>query len=256
MRHIFLCMAALAFVPVLRAQDEPKANKEKSSQEQFEALVGEFNGARQQLLKQYRAAKTDAERQKIKKQREQSQEEFAGRFLQLAQKDPKGENAFDAMSFVTALGSRAQAHKALELITKHHPDNLGPLCQMLGQVGSPSSEATLREMMQSTANAKVRASAGLALAQALKGKSESDEVTPEEGAKFANEAKDLFSKIVEKKEADADALEEAKAQLWELINLGIGKKAPEITGKDADGKEFKLSDYQGKVVVIDFWANW
>jgi cytochrome oxidase Cu insertion factor (SCO1/SenC/PrrC family) len=32
-----------------------------------------------------------------------------------------------------------------------------------------------------------------------------------------------------------------------------GKRAPEITGEDADGANFKLSDYRGKVVLLDFW---
>jgi cytochrome oxidase Cu insertion factor (SCO1/SenC/PrrC family) len=32
-----------------------------------------------------------------------------------------------------------------------------------------------------------------------------------------------------------------------------GNRAPEIEGKDADGKHFKLSDYRGKVVLLDFW---
>jgi hypothetical protein len=36
----------------------------------------------------------------------------------------------------------------------------------------------------------------------------------------------------------------------------IGQVAPEIQGTDADGKEFKLSDYRGKVVVLDFWGGW
>jgi hypothetical protein len=36
----------------------------------------------------------------------------------------------------------------------------------------------------------------------------------------------------------------------------IGDLAPEIIGKDADGTEFKLSDYRGKVVVLDFWGDW
>ena len=39
-------------------------------------------------------------------------------------------------------------------------------------------------------------------------------------------------------------------------NLAIGKVAPEIVGKDVDGKEMKLSDYRGKVVVLDFWGDW
>jgi hypothetical protein len=32
--------------------------------------------------------------------------------------------------------------------------------------------------------------------------------------------------------------------------------APEIAGKDLDGKAFKLSDYRGKVVLLDFWGHW
>jgi cytochrome oxidase Cu insertion factor (SCO1/SenC/PrrC family) len=35
-----------------------------------------------------------------------------------------------------------------------------------------------------------------------------------------------------------------------------GDMAPEITGTDQDGKQFKLSDYQGKVVLLEFWASW
>jgi cytochrome oxidase Cu insertion factor (SCO1/SenC/PrrC family) len=39
-------------------------------------------------------------------------------------------------------------------------------------------------------------------------------------------------------------------------DLAIGKVAPDIVGEDIDGKAFKLSDYRGKVVVIDFWGHW
>lgn len=35
--------------------------------------------------------------------------------------------------------------------------------------------------------------------------------------------------------------------------LDVGKKAPEILGRDLAGKEVRLSDYRGKVVLIDFW---
>ena len=34
-----------------------------------------------------------------------------------------------------------------------------------------------------------------------------------------------------------------------------GKPAPEVVGEDIDGKPFKLSDFKGKVVVIDFWTT-
>jgi peroxiredoxin len=35
-----------------------------------------------------------------------------------------------------------------------------------------------------------------------------------------------------------------------------GKMAPDIEGEDIDGKRFKLSDYRGKVVLLDFWGDW
>ena len=34
------------------------------------------------------------------------------------------------------------------------------------------------------------------------------------------------------------------------------KAAPEFSLKDADGKTVHLSDYKGKVVLLDFWATW
>ena len=40
------------------------------------------------------------------------------------------------------------------------------------------------------------------------------------------------------------------------VGLGIGKQAPDFVVKDAEGVSFKLSDYRGKVVVLDFWGYW
>jgi hypothetical protein len=40
------------------------------------------------------------------------------------------------------------------------------------------------------------------------------------------------------------------------VGLALGKLAPDFTAKDADGASFKLSDYRGKVVVLDFWGFW
>ncbi|HUQ94828.1 MAG TPA: TlpA disulfide reductase family protein [Bryobacteraceae bacterium] len=34
------------------------------------------------------------------------------------------------------------------------------------------------------------------------------------------------------------------------------KPAPEFSLKDADGRTVKLSDYRGKVVLLNFWATW
>ena len=53
-----------------------------------------------------------------------------------------------------------------------------------------------------------------------------------------------------------EVAEKAKGELFEIRHLAVGKAAPEVTGKDSGGNEFKLSDYRGKVVVLDFWADW
>ncbi len=36
----------------------------------------------------------------------------------------------------------------------------------------------------------------------------------------------------------------------------VGSPAPNFEGKTLNSKEIKLSDYTGKVVLIDFWASW
>ena len=48
----------------------------------------------------------------------------------------------------------------------------------------------------------------------------------------------------------------AKNQLFAIRNLAIGATAPEIEGKDLDGNDIKLSDFRGRVVVLDFWGHW
>ena len=41
-----------------------------------------------------------------------------------------------------------------------------------------------------------------------------------------------------------------------ISTLTVGKLAPEVAGRDLDGKPFKLSDYRGKVVLLVFSAEW
>jgi hypothetical protein len=49
-------------------------------------------------------------------------------------------------------------------------------------------------------------------------------------------------------------------QIRGAINLrekyGVGCDSPDIAGIDLDGVEFKLSDYKGKVIFLDFWGDW
>ncbi|HPF46485.1 MAG: TlpA family protein disulfide reductase [Alphaproteobacteria bacterium] len=39
-------------------------------------------------------------------------------------------------------------------------------------------------------------------------------------------------------------------------NLNIGDAIPDALGSDIDGTKINSSDYQGKIMVISFWATW
>ena len=41
-----------------------------------------------------------------------------------------------------------------------------------------------------------------------------------------------------------------------VASPGDSKAAPDFSLKDVDGRVVHLSDYKGKVVVLDFWATW
>jgi hypothetical protein len=47
-----------------------------------------------------------------------------------------------------------------------------------------------------------------------------------------------------------------KALLGAAPHAALGGVAPEIIGVDADSKPMKLSDYRGKIVMLDFFGNW
>ena len=52
-------------------------------------------------------------------------------------------------------------------------------------------------------------------------------------------------------------LAEAEADLVRSIRHGtVGGTLPEVTGTRIDGVEESLSDYRGRVVLLDFWATW
>jgi thiol-disulfide isomerase/thioredoxin len=44
--------------------------------------------------------------------------------------------------------------------------------------------------------------------------------------------------------------------LFVLLTCGIASAQSTLTLKDINGRQFSLSDYKGKVVLINFWATW
>jgi hypothetical protein len=52
---------------------------------------------------------------------------------------------------------------------------------------------------------------------------------------------------------DTDYGMKARAELYRPV---VGEAAPDFKGKTLDGYEFNLSDYRGKVVLLDFYGFW
>jgi AhpC/TSA family len=61
-------------------------------------------------------------------------------------------------------------------------------------------------------------------------------------------------RLIQDKTDDAAIKDFASIHL-RLLDL-IGKPAPSISGTDIEGKEVRLADFQGDVVLVVFWATW
>ena len=59
----------------------------------------------------------------------------------------------------------------------------------------------------------------------------------------------------EEKETSKETKKEEVEEVEE-VDIAIGELAPDFTLKNLDGEEVSLSDYKGKIVLINFWATW
>lgn len=231
--------------------------KAASATEAYQALVKEHEAAQQEFSKVYSAAKTDEERQKVMVKYPDAQK-FAGRFLALAEKNPKDPSAIDALVWVATRGRSGPAfEKALDILYREHlqSEKVGAVCQSLIYSDSREAEQLLRGVMEKNPHHEAQGQATLCLAQFLNHRSG---MNPSNST--SHEAEILFEQVVGKyadvKGYRGTLADLATSELFEVRNLGISKVAPDIEGEDVEGKRFKLSEYRGKVVVIDFWGDW
>ena len=67
---------------------------------------------------------------------------------------------------------------------------------------------------------------------------------------------EAYTEIALRKGSDLMISAMAERELFEIQNLQVGDAVPDIEGLDAEGISFRLSDYKGQVVVLDFWGFW
>jgi len=288
-RTVAGALALLALLPAVRALDSPKPAGTPA--EQLKALEAEYTKSMADFMTAYRAAKDNDERQKLFKEKYPNPDKFADRFLALAEKHPKDGAAVDALVWVVS-NSRNPAkggprEKALNLLKREYltSDKIAPLCESLARGFDKEGRETLQTVLDKNPNADVKAAACLALAtnlqsraslakqfkerpgtakayEGMMGKEAVEEIEKkgEEGLK--KDAVKYLERVVkdfpDAKDSKGKPLaRDAKTRIDGILHpVVVGKAAPEIDGEDTDGKAFKLSDYKGKVVLLDFWGNW
>lgn len=181
--------------------------------------------------------------------------------------------------------AKTPRERALEILLRDHitSDKLAPFAERLGFARDKESEKQLRLLIERNPHRDVQGTATLALGRFVKsraqaarrldqaemrermekssGKEYVQELLALDLPKTDKEVEQLFERVAEKY---ADVKDErrgtlgkiAEAELFEIRRLAVGMTAPDIEADDLDGKSFKLSDYRGKVILLDFWGNW
>lgn len=284
-RRILVLILNLSVATATASQQE----KPITPAEEYKALRREYDRASSSGV-----PLTDAERMAFVGRSYKHRYALAQKFLELAEKHPSDPIAIDSLMQavwqvntmwpVELVGKETARAKAFELLHRDHirSDKLGPLCQRISYGFCEEYEPFLRAVLAKNPHESVQATAALALGQHLNNRLmriDLCRVQPDQLKEFAGlhgqdylanllrqprdkaekEIEEVFERAGEKfgavKLPGGDSVaERAKAELFGIRNLSVGKMAPDIDGEDQDGKRFKLSDYRGKVVLLDFWS--
>ena len=238
-----LILTATLVLPCTAADKQSRTAGSIASE--YKRLTKQFEDARQEYSKAYQKA-NEEERKKLKYP---DTLKHAQELLALAEQNPRDPGAIDALTGAVLHG-RYQGNsdvvpKALELLKAHHieSEKLDAVCRLLAYSSrEEENKEFLTAAMAKNPHQQVKGAAALSLGQLMAHRNPA-------------QAEQHFNDVIEKY-GTAEQKKTAKGELFEMHNLAIGKVAPEITGEDVDGKKFKLSDYRGKVVVLDFWGDW
>jgi hypothetical protein len=184
---------------------------------------------------------------------------------------------------VEVAGDDSARTRAFALLQRDHvrSNRLGPVCQRIAFGFCKEYETFLRAALRDNPHRDVQALACLALAhflnnrlqrldllrdrpdlarefEGLFGKEYLEALRRQDRTRAAKETEAFFEQAAmnygDVKIPDGGTVgEKARAGLFEIRHLCVGKVAPDIEGEDQDGKRFRLSDYRGKVVLLDFW---
>ena len=227
-------------------------------------LNDEFDAAQKEFSTAYRARSTEIGRDAGEDERAALREwydanqpgpRFAPRFEALADAAKGSDTAVRAWSRVLELGDGAAKTRALKALVA------GPDSTELASIASQVQNArdlpredvyALLSKMRASAHRSVVAPGTYSLGKMLMA-----ETGEREKAKGRGMMEMLARDFSDVKTRRGKAWSEiAAADLYEIDHLQIGMVAPEFESIDETGAAFKLSDYRGKVTVLDFWGFW
>ncbi len=267
----------------------PASNSDARS-ERMKAVQSEYEAAMDAFYEPFRQAKTDEERQKLAETtKPPDAAPYYARARAIVNEDPADAAAFAALSFlVSQRGEKEAVARDIGLLERHHFESaqMLELLMQLQYSDSPAGKALLARLAKESPHREVRGRALMAQAEALKdelstsaqiaaltddkergeyvgyfGQEEFDRLLALDRARVEADVLALYETVV-REYADVPAMrsgaigDQARAAIHELRNLVVGKVAPDIAGEDVQGVAFHLSDYRGKVVLLDFWGNW
>jgi thiol-disulfide isomerase/thioredoxin len=246
------------------------AQPKLTPKEQFEALVKEFEAAAKQRDAALNNAKTREEFKKTLAELAGRGEPktYAPKFIALIKDHPQDNAALDALTWLLAYDDYV-VPEVHAVIVRHwvQREEFVEVCRMLmydpsHQGGDPLLQAAIEK----SPHAAVLATARFALAEShlqqadLRAgpgyKAEEREKLQKKADELLQEVIDNFGSVADPRLPKTTLAKSAEKLLFELRHLSIGKPAPEIRGKDIDGKQLQLSAFKGKVVLLVFWATW
>ncbi len=229
----------------------------------LEALIARYDSAQKEFSAAMRAAQSDVERE-VAQARAPKPAEYIVEAVEIAKSAPKTETAAEAWMWTAKLAPQADRadlmNQAVEALMRDHlaSESVAELPGMLRGyarvLAAGESERLLREVVERAPKGAVQANGVVNLAQLLAG---SEPASPERLAEAKRLYQRLASEYGELKDPRGRGFAQlAESALYELEHLQVGMSAPEIEAADLAGVNFKLSDYRGKVVLLDFWGNW
>lgn len=236
-------------------------------QAQLAEIQKDANKAVGDAIKSVAGAKSEEDVARIKQQIRGSLATLHQRAIDLAAKHARENVASKALVWVVENRGpgpqSAEVAKALTILRADHAksDFVAALCERLDRLDSAESEAFLRAVAADNPSRVTKGKALYNIACLLRKRADARyNDDPRASAQSLQEAErtlaELASDYADVKDGSRTLADRARRTLDDLRRLSCGKPAPEVEGEDGDGKRFRLSDYKGKVVVIDFWAGW